>query len=133
MANRGIAIMDLVELVRLLRTGASDRTLTQVLRHNRRTITKYRVWAQEQGLLEGNGPLPPAATLQRLRTATLPSMPPPQQVSSLEAYQEEIVTYRARGHGDGRNPHAARRGPWPPGQLQCRHACVVHVINADVD
>jgi transposase len=97
MANRRIAIMDLVELVRLLRTGASDRTLTQVLRHNRRTITKYRVWAQEQGLLEGDGPLPPAATLQRLRTATLPSTPPPQQVSSLEAYQEEIATYRARG------------------------------------
>ena len=31
MANRRIAIMDLVELVRLLRAGASDRTLTHVL------------------------------------------------------------------------------------------------------
>jgi len=97
MANRRISIMDLVELVRLLRTGASDRTLTQVLRHNRRTITKYRTWAQEQGLLEGDGPLPTGATLQRLRAATLPSLPPPQQISSLQPYQEEIVAYRARG------------------------------------
>ncbi len=40
MANRSIPIMDLVALVRLLRQGASDRTLTRVLRHNRRTIAK---------------------------------------------------------------------------------------------
>ena len=89
--------MDLVELVRLLRTGASDRTLTQVLRHNRRTITKYRAWAQEQGLLAGDGALPTGAVLQRLRAATLPSAPPPQQISSLEPYHEEISAYRARG------------------------------------
>jgi transposase len=97
MANRRIAIMDLVELVRLLRAGASDRTLTQVLRHNRRTITKYRVWAQEQGVLDAEGTLPTAAALQRLRAATLPPTPPPQQLSSLEPYRTEIAAYRARG------------------------------------
>jgi hypothetical protein len=40
MANRSIPLMDLLELVRLLRHGASDRTLTRVLRRNRRTIAK---------------------------------------------------------------------------------------------
>jgi hypothetical protein len=40
MANRSIPIRDLLELVRRLRHGASDRTLTRVLRHNRRTIAK---------------------------------------------------------------------------------------------
>jgi transposase len=97
MANRRISIVDLVELVRLLRAGASDRTLTQVLRHNRRTIARYRAWVQEQGLLEVSRELPSAAALHQLRAATLPTAPPPQQVSSLAAYREQIAAYRARG------------------------------------
>jgi transposase len=97
MANRRIPIVDLVELVRLLRAGESDRTLTRVLRHNRRTIARYRVWAQEQGLLVESSELPSAAALHRLRAATLPVTPPPQQVSKLAAYREQIATYRARG------------------------------------
>jgi transposase len=87
--------MDLLELVRLLRHGASDRTLTRVLRHNRRTIAKYREWATAQGLLHGE--LPSAAQLHALQTATLPALPPPQQRSSVEAYREEIAALRARG------------------------------------
>jgi transposase len=95
MANRSIPIMDLLELVRLLRQGASDRTLTRVLRHNRRTIAKYREWARQQGLLQGE--LPSVAQLQALHAATLPALPPPQQRSTLEAYRDEIATLRARG------------------------------------
>ena len=87
--------MDLVELVRLLRQGASDRTLTRVLRHNRRTIAKYREWASQQGLLAGE--LPSAAQLQALHAATLPTLPPPQQRSTVEAYRDEIAALRARG------------------------------------
>lgn len=87
--------MDLLELVRLLRHGASDRTLTRVLRHNRRTVAKYREWAAQQGLLQGE--LPSAAQLQALHTATLPSLPPPQQRSTVEPYRDEIVALRARG------------------------------------
>ena len=87
--------MDLLELVRLLRQRASDRTLTRVLRHNRRTIAKYREWATQQGLLQGE--LPTAAQLQALHAATLPALPPPQQRSSVEAYREEIAALRARG------------------------------------
>jgi transposase len=87
--------MDLVELVRLLRHGASDRTLTRVLRHNRRTIAKYREWATQQGLLHGE--LPTAAQLQALHTTTLPALPPPQQRSSVEAYRDEIAALRVRG------------------------------------
>src|SRR5690348_7927212 len=95
MANRSIPLMDLLELVRLLRHGASDRTLTRVLRHNRRTIAKYREWATAQGLLQGE--LPTAAQLQALHAATLPVIPPPQQRSTVEAYRHEIVALRARG------------------------------------
>jgi transposase len=95
MANRSIPLMDLLELVRLLRHGASDRTLTRLLRHNRRTIAKYREWATQQGLLAGE--LPSAAQLQALHAATLPALPPPQQRSTLEAYRDEIANLRARG------------------------------------
>lgn len=87
--------MDLVELVRLLRAGASDRTLTRVLRHNRRTIAKYRQWAEQHALLAGD--VPTAAQLQTLHAATLPTVPPPQQRSTVEAYHDEIAAYRARG------------------------------------
>jgi transposase len=87
--------MDLVELVRLLRHGASDRTLTRVLRHNRRTIAKYRAWAEQHGLLQGE--VPTAAQLLTLHAATLPALPPPQQRSTVEAYREEITLLRARG------------------------------------
>ena len=87
--------MDLLELVRLLRQGASDRPLTRVLRHNRRTIAKYREWATQQGLVQGE--LPTAAQLQALHTVTLPALPPPQQRSTVEAYRDEIAALRARG------------------------------------
>src|SRR5258706_7330120 len=87
--------MDLVELLRLLRQGASDRRLTQALRHNRRTVAKYRTWVTEQGLLEGA--MPTAAELQRLHVATLPPLAPPQQRSTVEVYREEIAAMRARG------------------------------------
>lgn len=87
--------MDLVELVRLLRAGASDRTLTRVLRHNRRTIAKYRTWAVQQGFLVGE--VPTAVALQRVHAASFPVQLPPQQQSSVAMYQEEIARYRAQG------------------------------------
>jgi transposase len=95
MANRSSPLMDLLELVRLLRQGASDRTLTRVLRHHRRTIAKYREWATQQGLLHGE--LPSPAQLQALHAATLPALPPPQQRSTVETYRAEIAALRAQG------------------------------------
>ena len=89
--------MDIVELVRVLRAGAGDRAGTQLLHFNRRTIAKYRRWAQAQGLLDPQRALPPAAELHRLLGATLPRRLPPQQTSSLAPYAEEIADYRARG------------------------------------
>ncbi len=87
--------MDIVEVVRVLRAGASDRTLTHLLGHNRRTIAKYRAWAEQQGLL--TGPLPSAGELQQLLAQTLPRTRPPQQTSTLAPYQEEIAALRTQG------------------------------------
>jgi hypothetical protein len=95
MSNRRITTMDISELVRLLRAGESDRTITQLLGHNRRTIAKYRVWAREQGVLRGA--IPSSSDLHTLLARTLPATAPPQQTSTLAPYRAEVLAYRARG------------------------------------
>ena len=87
--------MDIAELLRVLRAGTGDRTSTKLLHYNRRTVAKYRQWAQEHGLLDG--PVPATAELHRLLDRTLPRPLPPQQTSSLAAYAAEIAEYRSRG------------------------------------
>lgn len=95
MSNRRITTMDIMELVRLLRAGASDRTLTHLLGHNRRTIAKYRPWAQEQGVL--SGPPLDSQALHALLTRTRPARAAPQQTSARAPYRAEVAAYRARG------------------------------------
>ena len=67
--------MDIVEIVRLLRAGESNRTITQVVRCNRRTVAKYRAWAAAHGLL--TGAMPTSAAMHRLLAQTLPGAAPP--------------------------------------------------------
>jgi len=95
MANRRITTMDMVELVRLLRAGESDRTIGTLVGHNRRTVGRYRQWAAAQGFLEGA--LPTAGDLHQRLAATLPRLLPPQQTSTLVAYTAEVQTYRQMG------------------------------------
>lgn len=89
--------MDIGEVVRLLRAGESDCTISAVVGHNRRTVARYRQWAQEQGLLNRERPLPAVGELQRLLHATWPRRLPPQQISTLAPYTEEVRTYREMG------------------------------------
>jgi len=95
MANRRIDTMDVLELIRLLRAGESTRSITRLLGHNRRTIARYRAWAETQGLLDGLPPTP--AQVQHLLTTTLPALVPPQQTSSVARYADAILAYRAQG------------------------------------
>jgi transposase len=62
---------------------------------DRKTVARYRDWAAEQGLLEGR--LLSLSELHRLLKETLPSPPPPQNVSSAEPYQELIEKLRQEG------------------------------------
>ena len=90
--------MDVMELVRLLRMGESDRAIAGCLGHTRRSIARYRAWAVEQGLLhEAHEAMPSAAEVHRLLAQTLPLVPPPQQTSTVATYRKEILDYRARG------------------------------------
>lgn len=95
MSYRRLAIVDVVELIRLLRAGVGDRRITTLLQLNRRTVAKYRQLAEEHGFL--SGPLPTAQQVQAAVTTTWPTPRPPQQISTVEPYRAEIVAYRARG------------------------------------
>src|SRR5438093_934597 len=92
---RRIMVLEIAEVVRLLRCGESDRQIVDLLGLNRRTVAKYRSWAQEQGVLDGD--LPSARTLQDLLDRTMPKVVPPQQGSTVAAYRAEIVDLRTRG------------------------------------
>ena len=87
--------MDIHEIVRLLRDGASDHEIRNLVGLNRRTVARYRRWATEQGLLAG--PLPAIGDLEARLRATLPVVLPPQQTSTVAAYEDEILALRQQG------------------------------------
>jgi transposase len=89
--------MDIHEVLRLLRDGASDREITSLVGLNRRTVARYRRWATDQQLLAGAVPLPQVAELAQQLAATLPAVVPPQQTSTVAAYQSEILQLRQQG------------------------------------
>lgn len=80
--------MDIREIVNQLRLGASDRQVSQDMEIDRRTVKRYRKWAQEHGLLEGR--LPGLEEIQELAARTLTTTPPPQNVSTVEPYREMV-------------------------------------------
>jgi transposase len=88
-------VLEIAEVVRLLRAGESDRKIVELLGLNRRTVAKYRTWAQEHNVLDGA--VLPARKLQELLDQTLPKVVPPQQGSTVADYREEIAALRARG------------------------------------
>jgi hypothetical protein len=64
--------------------------------HTRRSIARYRAWAQEQGLLL-HAALPSAAEIHRLLAQTMPVTLPPQLTPTVAQYRQEILDCRARG------------------------------------
>lgn len=91
---RRLATMDLHTLLRHLRSDQSDQSIAQQLPLNRKTVAKYRQWAEGQGLLTGE--LPDLASLHRLVAQTWPTTLPAQNRSRLEPYRAEIEAGLAR-------------------------------------
>lgn len=87
--------MDIREMLRHLRQGQSNRAVAKAMSIDRKTVARYRTWATEQGLLEGD--LPPLGELHRLAEETLNSSPPPQNTSSVEPYRDVVCKLRERG------------------------------------
>ena len=81
--------MDIRELLLHIRAGSSNRQTAQDMRLDRRTVSRYREWAEEQGLLEG--PLPALGDLLILLDQTVPGHQPPQNVSSVEPYRGMVT------------------------------------------
>jgi hypothetical protein len=87
--------MDVYEVLRLVKLGKSNRTIASVLGINRKTMGKYRVWAERHGLLVGD--LPDPHELYQLLKGTWPGQPPPQSVSTVAPYRKVIVALREQG------------------------------------
>src|SRR5262245_34898295 len=88
MADRRKGIVDIRAIIMQLRAGVSQRQIERELKLNRRTVNKYRQWAQAQGLLSGE--LPPLEELQALLAKTMPEVQPPQNVSTVESYRAVV-------------------------------------------
>jgi transposase len=87
--------MDIRELLRHIQSTASDREVARMPGAHRRTVQRYRRWAQRQGLLAG--PLPELGRLQALVEQTLTAPAPPQTVSSVEPYRALVVRLYQEG------------------------------------
>ncbi len=87
--------MDLRYLLRQLQTTPNVSAIQRATGLNRRTIYRYRAWAEEQGLLQE--PLPSLEELQVLVASTLEPLPPPQNVSTVEPYRALVEQWHASG------------------------------------
>lgn len=87
--------MDIRELLLQFRNHASDRAIQRVTGMHRKTVKRYRSWAETHGLVAGR--LPPLDELERLLQASMPEPLPPQNHSSLETFRPLVVQLRKEG------------------------------------
>lgn len=88
MTDRRKGVMDIREILMQLQKGTSQRQIAEALGINRRTVKKYKAWAEAHQLLGGE--LPPLAELQALLDQTMPETEPPQNVSTVEPYRAKV-------------------------------------------
>ncbi len=63
-------MLDVREVIRRLQLGEGDRPIARDLQMSRKTVAKYRAWAQGEGLMTGS--LPDPAVLQERLEKSLP-------------------------------------------------------------
>lgn len=87
--------MDIRELLLHICNEPSNRAVQNNTGIDRRTVQRYRLWAQEQGLLLE--PLPSLEALQGVLESTMIGPPPPQNLSSVAPYRETVEQLRKEG------------------------------------
>jgi transposase len=95
MSGRRADMLDIREILRRVRLGESDRAIVKALGVSRKTVRKYRQWAEQVGV--PGDELPPSEQLSALLQTSLPETPPPQTPSSVEPYRELVVRWREQG------------------------------------
>jgi transposase len=88
MNERILNIMDIREVLVQLRSQPSNRQVARDTGVDRRTVQRYREWAEEQRLLEGE--LPPLEELLVKLETHFQEKLPPQNQSSVEGYRSLI-------------------------------------------
>jgi transposase len=88
MTNRRKNTMDIREILNQLRSGASDRQISQDMGIARQTVKRYRDWAKGNGLMVGE--IPGVERLQEIVETTMPGKQPPQNTSSVEPYRTVV-------------------------------------------
>ena len=94
MSGKVTTVLDIHELLRHLREGRSDRAIHRDLGLARKTIAKYRAWAEQADLLRG--PLPELSELQ-VHLQAVQATAPAQTLSSVEAYRATVQDLLERG------------------------------------
>ena len=89
-------MLEIRELIRRVQLGDTDRRIARDLQVSRKTVRKYRAWAQQHDVL-GGGSLPDAATLHARLKATLPVSAPPTVPSKVAPFREQVIALRRRG------------------------------------
>ncbi len=95
MSGRRLNVLDIREIVRRLRAGESERAIAAALSVSRKTVKKYRRWAVQEGLLQGE--LPTLEALAARLQSSLPEASPPRNTSSVEPYGELVCRWREQG------------------------------------
>lgn len=87
--------MEVREILRQLQDGQSARAVSRTLGLDRKTVARYRDWAQAHDLLKQ--PLPAQEKLHQLLNETLQIPPPPQNTSSVEPFGKVVQNLRRQG------------------------------------
>ena len=95
MPSRRKEVTDIRQIIVQMRGGRSNRQIASGLKLSRNTVKRYRMWAEQQQLL--NGELPELGELQALLEETMSGSGPPTQTSSVEPYQEVVEQLRREG------------------------------------
>jgi len=88
MAGRSLTVLDIREIIRCLRMKESAHKTARSLRMNRRTVAKYREWANRHGLLQGQ--LPDMETIEKLLADSGMIGTGDKQISKAAPYHDKI-------------------------------------------
>ncbi len=94
MSKRRKTTVDIRELLHRIQRRESNRAIARQMKMNRKTVARYRTWAQDQGLLDQE--LPSLGELTALVEETFATAKPPQNCSSVKPFREVVEQLRGK-------------------------------------